>query len=329
MAHSILVIVEQWRKEVSEITYELLALGREVADQLLVPLQAVLLGHDVKEMAGTLGSADSVLYLDHPSLAEPLPEVYVEALAGLLVGRKPKCILCPLTNVSLGLGALLADRIGAPSLSLCKDLRVADGNFEATCLLYGGKIEAAVSVDASPAVFSVWPGARPAHHGRIERCPPLEEVTVSLPEAPSVRLKSYIRLQAGDVDITEKDVLVAVGRGIQDWGNLVLAKRLAQSLGGAVCGSRPVIDHGWLPPSRHVGCAGLTVRPKLYIALGISGAPEHVVGMRDSDVIVAVNTDPRAPIFDLAHYGIAADVLEFLPVLTGVIESGKRLSHPS
>ena len=232
MARNVLVVVEQWQGQVSEITYELLALGREVADQLLAPLQAVLLGHNVKPIAGTLGTADSVLYLDHPLLAEPLPEVYVEALAGLAGVREARCILCPLTTVSLGMGALLADRLGAPSVSLCKDLRVVADNYEATCLLYGGKIEAVVSVEASPAVFSVRPGARPAHRGRIERRPPFEEVIVSLPEAPPVRLKGYTRLRAGDVDITQEDVLVAVGRGIQSRANLALAGRLAESLGG-------------------------------------------------------------------------------------------------
>lgn len=329
MARNVLVVVEQWQGQISEITYELLALGREVADQLLAPLQAVLLGHNVKPIAGTLGTADSVLYLDHPLLAEPLPEVYVEALAGLAGVREARCILCPVTTVGLGMGALLADRLGAPSVSLCKDLRVAADNYEATCLLYGGKIEAVVSVEASPAVFSVRPGARPAHRGRIERRPPFEEVIVSLPEAPPVRLKGYIRLRASDVDITQKDVLVAVGRGIQSRANLALAERLAESLGGAVCGSRPTVDCGWLPLSRQVGCAGLTVKPELYVALGISGAPEHVEGMRDAGLVVAINTDPRAPIFHFAHYGIAADVLEFLPVLTRVLESGKRLTHPT
>lgn len=97
----------------------------------------------------------------------------------------------------------------------------------------------------------------------------------------------------------------------------------------AVCGSRPTVDCGWLPLSRQVGCAGLTVKPELYVALGISGAPEHVEGMRDAGLVVAINTDPRAPIFHFAHYGIAADVLEFLPVLTRVLESGKRLTHPT
>ncbi len=323
MAGTVFVIVEHWRGKVTQISYELLALGREVADQLLAPLQAVLLGHDAKELIAALGIADSVLYLDHPQLKEPVPETYAAALAELIRQRRPRCILCPLTNISLGIEALLAEYLGAPCVSMCKDLRVAARGYEATCLLYGGKIEAVVSVEASPAVFGVRSGARPAYRGRVERRPPVEEVAVSLPDAPPVRLNGYLKPQGGDVDITQQELLVAVGRGIQSPDNLALARNLANSLGAVVCGSRPTVDCGWLPLSRQVGCAGLTVKPKLYLALGISGAPEHVEGMRDSGVIVAVNTDPRAPIFDIAHYGIAVDALEFVPVLTRVVESGK------
>ena len=327
MAGNVFVIVEQWRGRISAITYELLALGRELADQSLAPLQAILLGHNIRDMASTLGSADSVLYLDHPLLADPLPEVSVEALVGALAGRKAQCILCPMTNMTLGMEALLADRLGVPSVSLCKDLRMVANDYEATCLLYGGRIEAVVSLDATPAVFGVWPGARPAYQGRAERHPPIEDVSVSLPETPTVQLRKYIPPPAGDVDITHKDVLVGVGRGVKNRGNVVLAGHLAESLGGALCGSRPAVDYGWLPLSRQVGSSGLTVKPKLYLAVGISGAPEHVESMRDSGLIVAINTDPSAPVFALAHYGIVADAIEFLPVLIDVIESGKKASR--
>jgi electron transfer flavoprotein alpha subunit len=138
-----------------------------------------------------------------------------------------------------------------------------------------------------------------------------------------VRLKRYIDPEPGDVDLTKQDVLVAVGRGIQSRDNVGLAEELAEALGGAVCGSRPVIDQGWLPLSRQVGKSGLTVKPRLYVALGISGAPEHIEGMKDSATIVAVNSDPHAPIFNVAHYGIVGDVLETLPALTAAVDARK------
>ena len=139
----------------------------------------------------------------------------------------------------------------------------------------------------------------------------------------AVRFEEWILPEAGDVDITQQDVLVAVGRGIQQKDNVELAEELAQALGGAVCASRPVVDQGWLPATRQVGKSGMTVKPKLYLALGISGAPEHLEGMKGADLIIAVNTDPKAPIFDVAHYGAEVDVLDLLPALVEAVEAKK------
>ena len=142
--------------------------------------------------------------------------------------------------------------------------------------------------------------------------------------AGAVRFEQWILPEAGDVDITQQEILVAVGRGIQQKDNLEVAEELAQALGGAVCASRPVIDQGWLPATRQVGKSGMTVKPRCFIALGISGAPEHVEGMKDSDLIVAVNTDPKAPIFDVAHYGVVADLLDLVPAPDRKHSNGAR-----
>ncbi len=132
--------------------------------------------------------------------------------------------------------------------------------------------------------------------------------------------EEFILPEAGDVDITQQEILVAVGRGIQQKDNLEVAEELAAALGGAVCASRPVIDQGWLPATRQVGKSGMTVKPRCFIALGISGAPEHVEGMKDSDLIFAVNTDPNAPIFDVAHYGVVGDLLDVVPALVEAVK---------
>jgi electron transfer flavoprotein alpha subunit len=316
MAGNIWVLAEQWRGQVSELTYEVLALGSEVATALGLKLQVVLLGHKVKSLADTLGKADSVLYVDHPALEEPTAETQSSALAQLVKELQPQSVLIPLTNITLGVGTLVSAQLQLPGINFCRDLRVVDGRLQAHCVLYGGKMEVLVTALREPAILGISPGARPAEKGRVAQAPAVEEVTVTLPEAPPVRFKKYIEPEAGGVDITKQDVLVAVGRGIQGQDNMTLAEELAQALGGAVCGSRPVIDQGWLPLARQVGKSGLTVKPKLYLAAGISGAPEHVEGMKNADLIIAVNTDPQAPIFNLAHYGIAGDVLEILPVLT-------------
>ncbi len=317
MTGNIWVLAEQWRGQISEITYELLTLGQELARDLGVRVQAVLLGHNAQSLGSTLGGADAVLYVDHPALAEPTPEAYAYTLAQLLKERRPKSLLIPLTNLSMDLGAL----VEAPFVTACKDVRIVDGRLQARCVLYGGKIEAVVVPAGEPAILGIAPGARPAE--RVDRTPLVETVSVPLPEVLKVRLKSYVEPEAGDIDITKQDVLVAVGRGIQDRENLTLAEELADALGGAVCGSRPVIDQGWLPLSRQIGKSGVIVKPKLYLAAGISGAPEHVEGMKSSDLIIAINTDPKAPIFTVAHYGIVADALEVLPALTAAVRAKK------
>ena len=144
-------------------------------------------------------------------------------------------------------------------------------------------------------------------------------------EAPAldglrVTLAQYVEPEAGDVDISKAPILISVGRGVQTEDNIELVEELAEALGGAVCSSRPVVDQGWLPTSRMVGKSGQTVKPKLYLAMGISGAPEHVEAITDSELIVAINTDPAAPIFDVAQYGAEVDMLDLLETLIEQIE---------
>jgi len=327
MTGPICVLAEQWRGRISEVTYEALALGREVADRVGVPLTAILTGCNCRELTRMLGAADSVIYVDHELLAEVVPQTCAEALVQIFAGARPRVLLVPLTNISLGIGTFVGVRMGVPVINFCKDIRITGDKLEAQCVMYGGKIEATVEAGApsgpQPVVLGIWPGVRPADKGRAERDVPVMDMPVVLDDTQAVRLCRYIEPEAGDVDLTKQEVLVAVGRGIQDRGNLPLAEELVKVLGGALCGSRPVIDQGWLPLSRQVGKSGLMVKPKLYVALGISGAPEHVEGMKDAGLIVAVNSDARAPIFNVAHYGIVGDVLETLPALTAAIDARK------
>jgi electron transfer flavoprotein alpha subunit len=325
MAGNIWVLAEHWQGQISEITFEVLALGRELAQALDVKLEAVLLGHGDKHLAEALGAAGQVYYVDHPSLAEMEPESCAAALEGLVKLKAPRAILVPLSNVTLGIGSLLAVKLEAASINSCTDVSVSNGRLQARSLLYGGKMEAVVTAETEPVVLGIWPGCRPIEAGHAATAPPVEEATAAIPDLPKVLFKRYIEPEAGDVDICEQEVLVSVGRGIQSSDNLEVAQELADAFGGAVSGSRPVIDQGWLPMSRQVGKSGANVKPKLYLAVGISGAPEHVEGMKGAGLIVAINTDPKAPIFSVAHYGIEADALDVLPALTAKVRERKGL----
>lgn len=324
MAGNVWVLAEQWRGQLSDITYEVLALGKEVASGLGSDLQAVLLGHEVRCLAKSLGAANSVLYLDHEAVAAPVPENFAQVLVSAIRAKKPQAVFIPLTNVSWEIGSLVAAKLEVGYIHAGKDVQLVDGKLQVRSLLYGGKMEAIVTPGQMPALVGVLPGARPADLGRAEAFPSIEEMTMDLPAMSAVHLKRYIEPEAGDIDIGKQDVLVSVGRGIQTRDNLGLAEELAGALGGAVCGSRPVIDQGWLPLSRQVGKSGAAVKPKLYVAAGISGAPEHVEGMKNSELIIAVNSDPQAPIFNVAHYGTTADVMDVLPALTDAVRRRKR-----
>lgn len=324
MAGEIWVLAEQWKGKISDITYELLALGNDLAKGLGVNLQAVLLGDQVKHLAQSLGKASSVLCLNDVMLAAPVPETFAQALVPLIQERNPRAVLIPLTNVTLELGSLLAAKLEVPYINSCKDVQVVNGGLQTRSVVYGGKMEAVADPAQPLTILGILPGARPADEGRSEKTPAVQEVPIRGLETSGVRLNCYLEPEAGDVDISKQDVLVSVGRGLQNQANLAVAEELAGTLGGVVCGSRPVIDQGWLPLSRQVGKSGVVVKPKLYLAVGISGAPEHVEGMKNSDVIIAVNTDPQAPIFNVAHYGATADVMDLLPALTEAVRIRKE-----
>lgn len=322
MDNTIWVLADVFRNVLSDGTFETLALGREIARTLDAALEAVVLGHGIERLAEGLGAADAVLYADHPALAAPVPQHHARALAQLAAERNPGAIFVPLSNATMDLGSLAAARLSAPFVNFCCDVQVAGAQIEARCVLYGAKIEAVVVPRAAPAILGILPGVRPPDAGRSERVPQIVSVAVA-PDGPPVQFDRYLEPPAGDVDIAQQDVLVAVGRGIGGHDNLALAEDLAEVLGGAVCASRPIIDQGWVSASRQVGTSGVIVKPRLYIAAGISGAPEHVEGMKRAGLIVAINTDPHAPIFNVAHYGAVADALEILPALTAAARTKK------
>lgn len=322
MSVPILVLAEHLKGTVADITFEVLAAARQIAQATEAPVHALLVGKGVSDLAGQLGAADTVLVAEDATAEQPSAEAILAALQQAWQQKRAGLVLIGGTNVSFGLGARLAARLNVPLVNFCKAVRVQDGGLVCTSQLFGGKILSDVRLADGRGVLNICPGSFAADAGKSDKTPPVERLALPTVESKVV-FKQLLEPAAADVDITKQDILVSVGRGIQTQDNIALAEELAQVLGGAVSASRPIVDQGWLPMTRQVGKSGMTVKPKLYLALGISGAPEHWEGMKDAGLIVAVNTDPKAPIFDFAHYGAVVDCLELIEPLKAAIEKRK------
>ncbi len=318
----VLVLADTQRDALADVTLELLGGARAIATETGGEVTALVLSRDGARFAPALCAADRIVLVDDSRFEGYSPGALLAALEEVVSAEQPRAVLIGATSTGWDLAPLLGARLGAPLITGCKDVRLGDDGLHVTASICSGKMLAEVIIPGAPAILVVLPGSfRPAAEpgkGHIEN----RNLAGSL-EAGAINFEEWILPEAGDVDITQQDVLVAVGRGIQQKENVELAEALAEALGGAVCASRPVVDQGWLPATRQVGKSGMTVKPKLYLALGISGAPEHQEGMKSADLIIAVNTDPKAPIFDVAHYGAEADALELLTALAEAVQCRK------
>jgi electron transfer flavoprotein alpha subunit len=319
---NVLVYIETSDGHVAPISVELLGAARTLAAGLGGSVEALLPGGG--EPASQLGAADTIVQVDHPGLSPYVPEAHVAVLAEAIRTRQPQAVLVGNTSAGIDVAAGAAAATGLPLVSYCLGLEVEGAALIARSQLYGGKIVATTKVDA-PAVFAVVAGSFPEAAGRSGGKG--ERTTMPAPPALSslhTRFLSTSTPGGEGVDITKAERLVSVGRGIGGPENLELAEDLAKALGAELGASRPVCDSGWLPKARQVGKSGMTVKPKLYFAVGISGAPEHLEGMRDADLIVAVNSDANAPIFKIAHYGTTCDLFDLLPALTERLKAAGR-----
>ncbi|NNC39694.1 MAG: electron transfer flavoprotein subunit alpha/FixB family protein [Acidimicrobiia bacterium] len=322
MNRDIHVIVEHLRGQVADITYVALAAARRLVGGTEGSVVAVLLGSDDERLAGDLG-ADRVMYVDDPALVDFNPELYAATLAEVLGADPPRCVLLGDTSMGAETAGTLSARLDLPLVSRCRSVEVTDGALRFVSQICGGKILVQGAMPEPTSLLTMVPGGYQPEEGRGMVAPEVIRAPVSRRVADRVTFKGYREPTVGDVDITGMPVLVAVGRGIAAQDNLELAEELAEALGGAVCASRPVVDQGWLPTTRMVGKSGRRVKPDAYLALGISGAPEHVEGMSGSELTIAINTDLGAPIFDVAQYGSDVDLLDLLPVLIEKVREAK------
>lgn len=320
MSNDILVVAEHLGGELSDITFEMLGTAKALTGAGGGDLIVALIGGDAG-MAGELGAANTVVLVEGDGIDNFNPEVYNAALDAVVEEKSPRLVMVGYTSMGMDLASTLAVKRDLPHATFCLDVEVGD-TIVATSQCYGGKINVTSDLGSGPAVVSVLSGAAPADAGRAQGSPAIE--TLAAPTtAGKVRFKQLIEPEAGDVDITAQEILVAIGRGIGSKDDIEVAEELADELDAAVAGSRPLIDAGWLPKTRQVGKSGLKVSPKLYLALGISGAPEHIEGMKGSSTIVAVNSDKQAPIFNIAHYGMVADLFDVCEELTEALQERK------
>ncbi len=319
MSQNIFVVIEHVRGQVAEISYVMLAAARQLAQNTGGEVAAVLLGHNAQDL-GKDFAADHVLSIEHAALAEFTSDAYRIALAALIQDQTPRAVLFGHSSIGMDVSSGLSAKLGCPVVSSCRSF-TDDGKYVSQ--ICGGKIMVEGDIPSPTALITMLPGGYKAEQGKSSQAPSVISVTAPALDGLRVTLKQYIEPESGDVDIAKETMLVSVGRGIQNKDNIELAGELASVLGGSVCASRPVVDQGWLPTTRLVGKSGKLVKPKIYLALGISGAPEHVEGMSESDVIIAVNTDPNAPIFNVAKYGTTVDMFDLLPALTDKVRQAK------
>jgi electron transfer flavoprotein alpha subunit len=319
----ILVVAEQREGTLNRATLETIAAAQKLAGEM--PVKAVVLGQSSATVAQELAATVSeVLVIEHPALAVYTPDGFTLALQQVVAAVAPAYVLFPHTYQTRDFAPMAAVRMGA---SLVTDVTGINGVGAAATFLrpmFQGKLSAEVRPQGEgPRCITIQIGAFRADAVKRGEAGPITSISVNLdssairqtPEAPFKEAKQA-------VDLGQAERIVAVGRGIKSQENIAIAERLAKAMSAEIAASRPICDSGWLPMDRQIGSSGQTVAPKLYMALGISGAIQHLVGMKGARTIVAINKDADAPIFEVADYGIVGDLFEIVPALVTELEKG-------
>lgn len=316
---NVFVLAEHRQGELREVSLEMLTLAAELGTPV-----ALLLGSGVDEFANKLAEyAEKVIYIDDPMFENFNSMAYQAALVELVKKEKPGLLLAANTCQGMDLIASTAIELELPFTTDVTAVKLDGDKPVVTRQYYGGKIDGTINFkDAETYIIGMREAAVPmgdgGKSGSIEKVD--NPVTADL---SAKRFLEYVEAEIGDVDITQSTMLISIGRGIREDKNLPLVEELAGLMGADLAGSRAVVDAGWLPTDRQVGISGKTVKPKLYLALGISGAFQHVTGIKGSDLVIAVNKDPDAPIFQYADYGIVDDLLKVVPALIDKIKELK------
>jgi electron transfer flavoprotein alpha subunit len=328
MSSGILVFIEHRDGVLNRTSLEAIAAAQSLGKALQQPVNAVVLGSGVSATADEVAAYNvtKVIYAENAKLAQYTPDAYTDAMEAVIRQTDPQLVVMPHTYLVRDYAPKLAARFQKGLISDCVRAQVADCGVTFTRRIFLGKIDAdVVSDDTAPVFATFQSGAYRPDQAAKGSGAPVEKMDVEVKDVRMVPEAPFQEVKAA-VDLSKADVIVAIGRGIKSKENIALAEKLAEALGGDIAASRPICDAEWLPIDRQIGSSGQTVAPKLYIALGISGAIQHLVGMKNSNTIVAINKDPEAPIFDIADYGIVGDLFEAVPVLTEEIKKIRGLS---
>ena len=327
--------------ELSGIAFELLGKAKDLAKDLSTDVTAVLIGSGVKELADRLAvyGADRVIVVDDPELKDYRTEPYAHALAGVINEYKPEIMLVGATAIGRDLGPRVSARVATGLTADCTSLEIGDFPLEPkegqeqlhnqllmTRPAFGGNTIATIACPYNrPQMATVRPGV-------MQKIAPIDGAKANVveynpgftPDSKYVEILEVVKSVAETVDISEAKILVSGGRGVGSAENFKLLDELAEAIGGTVSCSRAVVDNGWKPKDMQVGQTGKTVRPNVYFAIGISGAIQHTAGMEESDIIIAINKDESAPIFDVADYGIVGDLNKIVPMLTAQLREAVK-----
>ncbi|MCH8954464.1 electron transfer flavoprotein subunit alpha/FixB family protein [candidate division KSB1 bacterium] len=312
----ILVVAEQRDGTLNRSTWEAVVGGQELAKELGKEVAVLLLGKDIKNLADEVaGKGVAVMAADDEKLADYTPDGYSAAIKQVVEKENPAYVLFSHTYMVRDYAPKLAAALGKALISDCIRYKMAGGKPVFVRQVFQGKIDADFTFDGDgPYLVSFQVGAFNADHLETGGSGAVQNAEVNM-DSVDIRTK-VLEIFEGvkqEVDLSKAERIVSVGRGIKKPENMDLIKQLAEALDAEIAASRPVCDDGWLPLDRQVGSSGQTVAPKLYFAVGISGAIQHIVGMKNSGTIVAINKDPHAPIFDIADYGVVGDLFEVLP----------------
>jgi electron transfer flavoprotein alpha subunit len=323
----ILVLAEHRLGKLRDVTFEVLTKGRKLARENNACLTAVIIGYDIGPLGEELTHyADEVLIYDDHKVKEFHSEYFRQVLSHIILDRKPEVILIPHTSYGLELAPSLAIELNIPIITDVLEISFENGRFVAVREYFGGKLRARIILRESPYYIATVRAGISKSEKNESRGRVIKVQNLNLMNAPYKRIIGLIKPPPEAVDITSADVIVAVGRGIGDAKNLPLIEELSKAINGVIACSRPVVDMKWLPKERLVGLSGKVVKPKLYLAIGISGQFYHVYGMMNSELIIAINKDPNAPIFGVADYGIVEDLFKVVPQLVSKIME-KRMNE--